>query len=174
MRLARGEISPEDYRILLAQLDGPDHDMNARQMDIHAPRSRTNPSDDALAEFGWSERANRALMDFGFTIMPDGVVLKSRTDNRGRKSADIIGDVRKGWFRWGPALGALFAFYLFVIVVTGIAAWLFGFDINRLPSVVRTLLAWTPLVLWALWLSSVRSDFKEFEAARNSVLRDLK
>lgn len=162
MRLARGEISPEEYRLLHAELSAGSGS---------ASPARSTPAGGGTTE-DFFVKADEVLGQRGYLKNEKGEIMKVRDDGPGRRVAEVIG-TREGWFRPGAAFGVLILLYIAVGAIAGLISWLLGSGLDQSPAFVRTLLGWLPLVLWGLWLWSVRSDYKEYEAELSSVYREL-
>ena len=175
MRLARGEITAQEYETLVRTLAGLEPhapDPAATVSENAAPGSpppvppRPGPAeadsgeDELLACFA---RARARLVDHGYHIH-DGLVYMKGSNGVSRPIGTEV-----SWFRFGSFLGK----GVVVFLLTGVTAGLLSTILNEgATEVMAAILSWLWLIVWGLLVWGDRSDYKRFEEVYGRLVRE--
>lgn len=175
LRLARGEISAEQYRSLLNEISSTSIPEAAPSPgEVLTPPAESTAAPEQTAE-NWALRFERELLARGYHIDRKGNRVYKEISNKGMREVEVIGRI-DGWFRWGRALGQLFVSYLLVFVPVGIIAGVFSIEAatfgERHPF-ISAVTAWLPFVIFGLMLWSDREGYKDYERVREEIREQL-
>lgn len=164
-RLARGEITSEEYERLRETVEEP----SASEPTPPASEAAGEP-DSGFDLDTYRTDINEALRKRGYLI--------DHADNRvlaKEPSSDTwttIGTA-DGWFRVKPMLGTLVGSFLALAVLAGVFQAITHVDLQESAPAVITILGWLPVGITVLWALNARSRYKEFERAHEEACKEI-